>query len=397
MQRPSVFLGRSNWDTDPRFSGQLDMFAYYDYTLTAEQVQTHYRLSRPPRYEQTFSTDPRTAANLTAAQATYSWIQTDPLDGAANSSVHQGLLVIQGASNNMVNLAATTGSSSIGPNSLLPNIGGSVIGTPGAGSSGVSAGWSFEIIFRTTSPSGPTGGALFDFASSAGVNEVSLQFASGSTSQLQSLSTSTLFTSSPVTIGSLVPMQWYSIILVLTPSATTNTSATQTTYVNGVSVGTNTVAYPTAVLRPLAYLGASISGKSFSCEIDAIRIYDYALAPAVVTSLYSLIASGLLPFVSSSGTITPTQSSPSAANTAGTSLSSTAQFATATSTSAAARTPVSSSSTAASLSPTSSSSDNHAPSDRPGSWSRWRMSTDLSSYPPRRMLLRSRHEPDQEG
>ena len=158
VPRQLSYLAKSSWN-DPAFSGMIDTFRVYNYALTQSQVTTLYNgemggctvpfvtANAPaavypnlqprtttgavaPFYSLNFTTNPGSAAGG------YGWQQSLVSDSAANQALHQGLLTLSGT-NQFVNMSAASGANSV--NNVMPTIGG---GT---------AGWTFEIMFLTTS------------------------------------------------------------------------------------------------------------------------------------------------------------------------------------------------------------------------------------------------------
>ena len=171
VQRSNADLGKSSW-SDSYFGGLVDTFRVYNVALNAAQTAAlssaalgSAAVLRCPQittglssvvpsdaliFSLNFSTDPRAVAGG-ASTALYNWVQVDPLDTAADHSIHTGLVVLNGfptstyggALGPYVNLSAPTGPASVGQ--VLPLIGTDTAGLWSQGSVGFTLELSVKI------------------------------------------------------------------------------------------------------------------------------------------------------------------------------------------------------------------------------------------------------------
>jgi hypothetical protein len=346
------YLGRSAWSGDAYFNGAMDSFSWYDYALPADAVKVHFGLTTPPYFELTFTTDPRSSTVATTPFG-YGWVDRDPRDPV--NTLHQGLLDLSALSRQHVDLQQTRGNQSLG--FVLPQIGGFSSGV------GDAAGWSFEIVFLLRNVS-LSWCKFFDTGNGAnpsgtpGDDSIIFGLRNDRTFTFEVYNSRALPTS---TIATILPSArenvWYSVVVTMRPSTVATSRATYNVYLNGVLnstivEGTNLQ----GIYRENAFIGKSEWASDPTCDgqLDAFRIYDYALTSAEVATLATNTVETPLPIVSSTGAAASSSSSSSSATP-----SSSSSSATPSSSSSSSATPASSSSSSsASVSSSSSSAPN---------------------------------------
>ena len=283
--RSNAWLARSAWTPpvggDNYFNGWIDTFAYYNYGLSSEAVKVHFVIPRPPTYEVTFSRNP--ALSLSSGTPTYGWTATDTSDASSVALYHNGILTLSGTSQ-YANLSSLSTPSSIA--TTIPIIGGSGSGT-GASGNGLSSGWSFEVIVKFAATTANT--AVFDLSGLSTTDSISLGLSSSDALQFSSANSATSGSATVNVLSTVTSNVWYHIAIVMNRDI-----GSIIPYVNGVA-GTafaTTTAFPAAVSRVNSLLGTAAVGTRASAfaniKVDALRVYDYVLTPAVVTSLYQL-------------------------------------------------------------------------------------------------------------
>ena len=291
--RQFSYMANSNWRSngDELFNGTIDEISVYNYALSDEQIKVRFLLPKWPVFDLSFSADPRTVVPSLGQPATYTWQNYDPNDNYANNALyHGGHLVLNGSRNSFVNLSAPQGGSSVGV--VLPRFGGESQGI-GLYTNPQQLGWSFEFIVKLTGSQ--TWAKLIDWGNGPGLDNIIL----GYRDQLQQLdfevwnpqrdTEPTRFT----VIPQVVPNFWYHIVVVLIPIDVTGGTATYQSYVDGRLTATANGWLPRSVRRNRAYIGRSNWQETnndgmFAANVDAIRVYDYALTSANVQALYSL-------------------------------------------------------------------------------------------------------------
>jgi hypothetical protein len=272
VKRPNIWLARSNWVADGRFRGMMDYFAFYRYTLSAEQVAAHAQVSEPPIFETAFNKDPRAVMGGTGYS--YNYMETDTLPNVGTSTfTHTGLLEFTSASSQYVDLMTYQYPNGIG--TILPTLGVS-------SGFGTSVGMSFELLikFKTFDNGAP----IFDFGVGTS-DRLTLTLRTGGvelgvSSSLSGISSTFLIS------GANAASTWYHIIIVLFDNG--DNTANAVSYVNGVYGSSMTIAYPAAVNRTVAYLGRNQEGAYGNFVLDAMRIYAYALTADMATKLFTV-------------------------------------------------------------------------------------------------------------
>ena len=329
VPRPISTLGKSAW-SDPYAAVTIDAFRVYDYVLqpatvgalatayglnqpmpvqtsypfpsSAESTATNGLVSTPPIFNAPFATNPTSAVGSSLA---YTYLSVDLSDSAAAQRVHTGLIALNGSAGSYVSLASSTGANSAGV--VLP-----ILGLPGSGS-GSTQGLSFEVVFKATVlPTSSFRSKVFDFGQGASTDNFGMGFennANGWCLEMQN-NWPIAYTYARWDIGSAwvpQPNTWYHMVWVMSQPNLTNYTSTWTFYINGQQVtgtyaqlvGTTGGLYPLPISRPFAWLGGSDWADANSAlTFDAMRVYDYALSAAQVTSLANLYA---LPAMSSTG------------------------------------------------------------------------------------------------
>jgi hypothetical protein len=292
-ERLYAYIGKSGWSGDQLFNGYIDSFAWWDYAVPPASIRTLSMLSRPPYIDLTFDTDPRNP-NVSSVFL-YDWMAADTRDPV--TSVHKGIINLNGPMDYYVDLMRTRGNHSIGVN--MPQVGGHSAGTQSLGTYG----WTFEAVFKYeeitnfckimnlgngANPSGIVGddNIIFGLRGTSGLFTFEVI---NSRSVQQS-------------IIDLVPnitlQRWYSAVVVVEPTDLRNFKARYTGYIDGVLVGTLTnAAYPQGIYRENAFLGKSEWGADALChaKVDLVRIYDYALSPNEVSLLASQTVDPFIP------------------------------------------------------------------------------------------------------
>ena len=281
VTRSLAWLGKSNSGPDALLNGMIDAFYYYNYALSAEQAAVHYLLPRPPVFDLSFAVDPRPFVGLTPAQAGYQWVTADSSD-FNGTSVNLGIIVLNG-NNQFIDVSRPTGT----PNSVgtaLPIIGGTPAVIPG-----LNPGLSFELLFRT--PDQQVFAKILDFGRGAAQDNIVFGFLGDSLNMTFEVFLNGV-NDGYMTIVPNATGQWYHVVLVIIPGATELT-ATHIGYVNGIETArsSNNRHYPARVLRDSSFIGKSnwALDQSFNGSVDAVRVYDYALNPLLVSQLYTLV------------------------------------------------------------------------------------------------------------
>ena len=294
VQRPQAYMAKSHWVEDALFKGKIDSLYFYDFALSLEQVNVHRVAPRPPVFELAFSADPRWLLGGVPSQYTYSWQDFDPSDALSNvTQAHSGHLVLDGSSRerSFVNLSALTGYSSIGVG--LPRIGGGQSEAAG----GQAAGWSFEVVVKLSTVG--KWAKLLDWGKEVGSGGPQDNIVIGYLEDSSTLefrvwnSVKGIDAWRSVNIIDAVTLnQWYHFVVVVTPIGNPlNYNAKYEAYVDGNRGNVNEEAYyPAATRRDSALIGRTnwidSDDAPFACKLDALRVYDYALARDQVRALY---------------------------------------------------------------------------------------------------------------
>ena len=286
VQRVFSYLAKSSWN-NALFTGSIDSFYYYNYALSAEQVNVRFLLPRFPIFDLSFSNDPRLQLPQYGPQ-TYSWAEFDPRDNYANNSLyHGGHLVLTGSRtpHSYVNLSTPIGPSSVGV--VLPRIGGESQGT-----GGTIPGWSWELIVKVNSQE--SWAKLLDWGNGPGQDNVVFGYNANSRQlefEVWNNAVSNTEWRFPL-IPQSVLGEWYHIVVVAVPQSMATYTALYYGYVDGVLANSDRGVLPRSVPRRSALLGRSnweANGDGmFAANVDAIRVYDYALTLRQVASLYAL-------------------------------------------------------------------------------------------------------------
>ena len=290
--RQFSYIANSNWQSygDHLFPGTIDSLYVYNYALSAEQINVRFLLPKFPIFDLSFSSDPRTLVPSMGSPFTYNWQAYDPNDNYANNNLyHGGHLVLDGSLNSYVNLSAPQGPSSVGV--VLPRFGGESQGV-GLYTSPTQLGWSFEFIVKINQRQ--RWAKLIDWGNGKRQDNIilgyrdTLQQLDFEVWNLQQGDEPTRFT----VINSVVFGFWYHVVVVLTPIDVNGGTANYQSYVDGRLQSTATGWLPRSVKRSSAFLGRSNwqdeGDGMFAANIDAIRVYDYALSASNVAALYSL-------------------------------------------------------------------------------------------------------------
>ena len=278
----------------PHFNGYLDLLAFYNNSLTLEQIQAHSLLIRPPIFEVYFGTNPALINGISGTTTSYSWLSVDTNDAQNVQSFHNGLLTFSGTNNQYADLTKNTGANSIG--TILPNIGGPGSGI--GGNDGLIAGMSIDLVVKVSS--GAVASRIFSTGNGAGNNEVYIAYDPSGTISFTANNAAGTGTST-MTIGGVSTGVWYHVAFTLQVSNNNggNNGYAQscTAYLNGVNVQQSTnCSYPPLTTRTNAFLGTSAVGvNSFAGEIDLLRVFDFALTANLTANLYGLTVTGLPP------------------------------------------------------------------------------------------------------
>ena len=293
VARTLAYMGKSHWGADELLHGQVDALYLYDVALSAEQVAVHRAVPRPPHFDLAFDSDPRWWLGGTAGQYTYGWQDFDPRDALSNQTrFHSGHLVLTGASRELsyVNLSALTGYSSIGL--ALPRIG----GAQSSGLAGTEVGWTFELVVKLSTVG--KWAKLLDWGSPAApgwpLDNIVVGYL-GESSTLEFRVWNSLKGNDASTYVNITAVQldrWYHIVVVVQLLGDPlSYDAKYEAFVDGQLTNTNGMAYyPQQVRRPSALLGRTNWGYSddapFACQLDALRVYDYAAPRYIVAELW---------------------------------------------------------------------------------------------------------------
>ena len=284
-ERTFSYLGQSNWP-NALFTGSIDSFYYYNYALSAEQVNVRYLLPRFPVFDLSFSNDPRLMLPQYAPHS-YTWQDYDPTDNYANNSLyHGGHLVLSGSRNphSFVNLSTPIGPNSVGV--VLPRIGGDSQGT-----GGTTPGWSFEFIVKINSQE--AWAKLIDWGNGPDADNIIFGYRE-STRQMEFQVINNAINQNwniPV-IPNVVFGEWYHVAVVAVPVDVAAFTAVYYAYLNGQLIRSGSGYLPQNVPRRSALIGRSNwefnNDGMFAANIDAIRVYDYALSGTQISALYAL-------------------------------------------------------------------------------------------------------------
>ena len=311
--KPQSYIGRSNW-ADAMLNATLDSFRLYNYLMPTAQVQqlaniyglnipvtapvsaytpatttetTQFNAivtsnsARQPIFNAPFSSSPYSAAATTATAANYVWAPFDSTDNNTLQALHQGVVTLTGTTS--IDLNAASGPSSIGQ--VLP----SVVG----GGQGLSV----ELVVKATATR--TWSKFIDLGTGPGMDTIDIGWYS-STGQWEvenydnvvgtGLGAGTVAMTYAVFLTQPVLNQWYHIMVTMTPTNTTAWLGNWVMYVNGQVVQTQTGGnYPLPVTRVSSYIGGSDwADAAIAATYDAVRIYDYAVSPAMVSQLATM-------------------------------------------------------------------------------------------------------------
>ena len=339
VTRQFAYLGRSLWNGDSLYQGLIDSFRIYNYALVQSQVSALFQSAMGP-CTTNFVSSPATPASITpniplpmgtAPPATaydveftttpapsgvsplgYQWLAQDQDDVQCGlNSVHQGLVYLSDQTQvsetdnigqfTYVDLGATGTAWAIAPSASSPAgplaQSGVLATTTGSVSAGT-AGFSLEITFK---PIFSTQWAkLIDFGSTRSnggncVNDIVFGWDSANTvwqldvcdanaNQWQIYDVGGV---QPGTQGGFVSGSWYHTVI--TFQQLPNGLSNWYVFVNNVLVSTMTnTFYPTQATRQNLWLGRSGWGDTlWSGEIDYFRIYQQALGPNQVSTLFA--------------------------------------------------------------------------------------------------------------
>ena len=284
-ERTFSYLGQSNWP-NALFTGAIDSFNYYNYALSAEQVNVRFLLPRFPVFDLSFSHDPRVMLPQYAPHS-YSWQDYDPRDNYANNSLyHGGHLVLTGSRtpHSFVNLSTPIGPNSVGV--VLPRIGGDSQGT-----GGTTPGWTFEFIVKINSQE--PWAKLIDWGNGADADNIIFGYRDVSRQmEFQIINNRINQNWNIPVIPNVVFGEWYHVAVVAVPVDVDAFTAIYYAYLDGQLIRTSSGYLPQNVPRRSALIGRSNwefnNDGMFAANVDAIRVYDYALSGPQVTALYTL-------------------------------------------------------------------------------------------------------------
>jgi hypothetical protein len=288
VERPSCFIGKSNWDADTRFHGLMENFDFYYYPLDGQQIQAHACGSRPPVFEFAFVQDPRLRDQTVAYS--YGWVDSDleeiPPHTPANPGDrtrtfnHTGILSFNANLQQFVNLSSREGPNTIGNH--LTHIGGAGSGL------NVDQGWTFEILLKFTGNN--VNARIFDISGGESIdNNIVLAFTENNIVQFRvhGLLNGVQTISQYDLINAPALNTWYHIIVIVTPESSSLSSARYTLYLNGeVYPSISNVVYPANATRHNALLARGLTAQFLNANIDSFRIHDYALNENAVRCLY---------------------------------------------------------------------------------------------------------------
>ena len=333
------YIGRSDWfqagNGDQNTNALYDAFRVWDRALTSAQVMGLAKAygtaqvftggdfgvaaalagGKLPVFEANFTYNPASVASV--GPTAYGWVPSDSSDSTANQGVHQGIAVLQGATNgnSWINISTASGPNSMGI--VAPVIGGPGSGTAAAGNQG----WSFEFVFKPSAAEYRTWAKLLDMGNGQvnspygtsmppNADDWTIGFDGNDQTKflVETYNSGTInYTHCTIETEAIAPSTWYHMAVVITPApgqAAAQGGANWYVYVNGqmqnwayplnggapLSLsylqGAN---YPQPVARPQSYIGKSDwADPVMDAEVDAVRIYDYALSMAVVQNLAAL-------------------------------------------------------------------------------------------------------------
>jgi len=287
IERVFAYMGKSHWAENALFQGAIDSFYFFDYALSGEQINVHFRLPRPPIFDLSFSYDPRPRLGGPVSAYTYGWQEYDPADSISpDARFHQGHALLTAANRHFINLSAPVGVNSVGV--LLPSIGGRSYG-----SGNTKEGWSFEFVVKIDS----TGrfAKLIDWGNAAGRDNIVLGFTDTSNTLRFQVFNSRKSGGGDVGMDIIKPVvlgKWYHIVITIDPTNYDTFDARWKAYVNGVPVETLAAGWiPRSIVRNSALIGKSnwLADSQMSMKIDAIRVYDYLVSETEAHVLYQLV------------------------------------------------------------------------------------------------------------
>ena len=339
VYRNDAYIGGSNW-MDAPIACYYDEFRVYNYALSAAELvglATVYGLYqnvtgsstagladaavnamiaggvRAPMFNLTFNVNPST---ITGQFPAYNWENSDPTDSASIVNYHQGVIQLSGASTSYIDLNTNNSPNSAGY--VLPAFGGAGFYPYGSPSQG----WSFECVFKF--PNAPaTSGTwpkVFFLGNGAGVDDVVLTWDGNNYGRLgfQMYSASAAFPMYDYAFKDFmsypVANQWYHVVAVVQAVNPQQGSGNWFVYVNGQQLNytggivpgsfynyVQGALTPQNVSRTQSYLGKSDFGDpNAAVTIDAFRVWDYALTPALVQQLAAAYNLNIPPTVNSS-------------------------------------------------------------------------------------------------
>ena len=328
VPRPNADIGRSNWQADYFWEGEIDFFNVYNVAISGPQALALYNAAtnngQVPQdcslapdtsttvpasalyWQNTFDSDPRLTISGGAAAAGYGWAAQTVNDTTANQAQYKGVLTFSssaaGTTGQYVNLSAPAGTrNSIGVAFDSNNIGGVGTGNALTGT----AGWSFELQFKTTGLE--TWSKIFDFGNTQnppGTCAMDILFG-----QYQSDLGSYTFqtcnkdggTDGLVPVFTGVSNQWHHAVLVIQQSK--DGRANFYGYLDGVLSGykESEGEYVEKTARTNANLGKSDWNDAYwQGELDLMRVYSIAVNQAQVCNLYTAASGKSISCASSS-------------------------------------------------------------------------------------------------
>ena len=258
VSRANNYLGRSNWNSDPYFTGAIDEFRYYSRVITQSEAQALYTGSMMyTGYTlDSNSVSGTTVLNMGSAGSSYT---ATLVNGASISTsdyvVGTASVQLSGASSQYVQLPAFT-----------------------SGSSGLS----FACWFRSNGNSDYA--RIFDFGN--GQQTVNI---------IMFITSNTLYVGYVVGVNNwILPVRLANDNVWRHVTWTLDTTGVWVVYINGVvAISQGGLPYPTAVSRANNYLGRSNwnSDPYFTGAIDEFRYYSRVITQSDVNNVFFCLSS----------------------------------------------------------------------------------------------------------